>query len=407
MGRSMSGMSDVKTQDRAEDAQDRPDATGPLHVFIAPAPEAPRVWGLTPAERLRRAFAGAEVAEVREAGGRWPDQGSVILLRGDVVYDQAILQGLQTRSGVGLVLPGDGGGRPVAAHVRVADAADTYAWLTRQADAPEDAEILDAREVASAYRRSLRKTEPPYCIVLDRDGVRAAERRIYMGAYKGVTDLITKYVWPVPAMWATRGCVALGLSPNAVTTVGAALMLLALWLFWTGDYGWGLLAAWIMTFLDTVDGKLARVTLTASPFGNVFDHGIDLIHPPFWYLAWGFGLSAFGTPLPPGWLAPTLVVIFAGYVIVRLMEGYFIRRFGFHLHVWRRFDSFFRLIVARRNPNLILLSAGWLLGRPDLGLLAVAGWTVVAIVVHAVQLAQAEWRRARGAQPVSWLQATT
>ena len=46
-----------------------------------------------------------------------------------------------------------------------------------------------------------------------------------------------------------------------------------------------------MTFLDTVDGKLARVTITSTKLGNVFDHGIDLIHPPFWYLAWGMGLA--------------------------------------------------------------------------------------------------------------------
>src|SRR3546814_2416912 len=46
--------------------------------------------------------------------------------------------------------------------------------------------------------------------------------------------------------------------------------------FWTG-----LAAAWIMTFLDTVDGKLARVTLASSRWGNAYDHGIDLIHPPF------------------------------------------------------------------------------------------------------------------------------
>ena len=46
-----------------------------------------------------------------------------------------------------------------------------------------------------------------------------------------------------------------------------------------------------MTFLDTVDGKLARVTVTSTKLGNVFDHGIDLVHPPLWYLAWGIGLA--------------------------------------------------------------------------------------------------------------------
>jgi phosphatidylglycerophosphate synthase len=47
-----------------------------------------------------------------------------------------------------------------------------------------------------------------------------------------------------------------------------------------------------MTLLDTVDGKLARVTVASSKFGHVLDHGVDIVHPPFWYLAWGLGLGA-------------------------------------------------------------------------------------------------------------------
>ena len=49
---------------------------------------------------------------------------------------------------------------------------------------------------------------------------------------------------------------------------------------------------WLMTFLDTVDGKLARVTVTSSRIGDVLDHGLDIIHPPLWYIAWGVGLPA-------------------------------------------------------------------------------------------------------------------
>jgi phosphatidylglycerophosphate synthase len=44
--------------------------------------------------------------------------------------------------------------------------------------------------------------------------------------------------------------------------------------------------------LDTVDGKLARVTVTSGRFGHCFDHIIDLIHPPVWYILWGRGLKA-------------------------------------------------------------------------------------------------------------------
>ena len=44
--------------------------------------------------------------------------------------------------------------------------------------------------------------------------------------------------------------------------------------------------------LDTVDGKLARCTITSSKIGEAIDHGIDLVHPPFWWWAWGVGLHA-------------------------------------------------------------------------------------------------------------------
>ena len=45
-------------------------------------------------------------------------------------------------------------------------------------------------------------------------------------------------------------------------------------------------AGLVFMVLDTVDGKLARCTITSSGWGNVFDHGVDLIHPPFWWWAW-------------------------------------------------------------------------------------------------------------------------
>ena len=95
----------------------------------------------------------------------------------------------------------------------------------------------------------------------------------------------------LPARWVTRGCVRIGITPNQVTAASLVLVIVAGALFARGEFGWGLVAGWIMTFLDTVDGKLARVTVTSTPLGNVFDHGIDLVHPPLWYLAWGIGLA--------------------------------------------------------------------------------------------------------------------
>ena len=144
-------------------------------------------------------------------------------------------------------------------------------------------------------------------------------------------------------------------------------------LFWRGEYWLGTLSGFIFMVLDTVDGKLARCTGASSKWGNVFDHGIDLIHPPFWWWAWAHGLAAYGRPLEPLTATMVLWAIIGGYVLQRLIEGIFMRRFGgMHIHVWQKIDSQFRLITARRNPNMVILVAALLFGRPDIGLELVA-----------------------------------
>jgi phosphatidylglycerophosphate synthase len=188
-----------------------------------------------------------------------------------------------------------------------------------------------------------------------------------------------------------------------VTTIGAILCVVAALLFARGDYWAGMAAGLVFMVLDTVDGKLARCTITASKWGNLFDHGIDQVHPPFWWYAWGVGLAAYGRPLTPQAFTIVMAVVVGGYLVQRLVEGVFMRRFGMHIHVWRRLDSRFRLVTARRNPNMVILFAATLLQRPDIGLIAVAGWTIVSSLFHAIRLVQALAREARGEAIRSWL----
>jgi hypothetical protein len=136
------------------------------------------------------------------------------------------------------------------------------------------------------------------------------------------------------------------------------------------------------------------VTLTSSRTGDVLDHGLDLVHPPFWYLAWGLGL-------PHGIEAATVIVV-AGYLAGRLLEGVFLATFELETHSWRPIDSLFRTVTARRNPNLILLTVGTLGGRPDLGMVMVALWTAISISFHLVRLLQAFALRRRGGSIAAW-----
>ncbi|MEK7428222.1 MAG: CDP-alcohol phosphatidyltransferase family protein [Pseudomonadota bacterium] len=342
-----------------------------------------RIWGMSSAERLQRIFRRLGLPE---NDGAADAAGAVLVADARWVFDQALIGALAKHPGVILV---DDDGVPAAIHgkgeaMRVA--LQRLAAGEDLAAVAPDYPRLTALEVGSTYNSELRKKEPPILRRLTKANVGEVEKRLFQGSYKGVTDLVTKYVWPAPARVVTRWCALAGITPNQVTFASFLLVLAAFALFWTGHFGWGLVCAWIMTFLDTVDGKLARVTLTSSKWGNVFDHGIDLVHPPFWWWAWLVGVQASLHPVG----APTLilVVIVAGYVIQRMLEGVFLGLFKVEMHAWRPFDSFFRLITARRNPNLILLTGASLVGRPDVGLVLVAVWTALSLLVHLIQVLQ-------------------
>ena len=352
-----------------------------------------RLWGLTSAQRLQRQFARAQATADAHDAKRW------VLLRADWVYDDAFVRSLAS-AGEDLALTAPDGGvialSLAAASLSVAEASAMLA----DRRAPPGARPVTPAQLADGYNDVLRKREPPYLMPLTAADLPAIEKRIFAGSYKGVTDVVTLHVWPAPARAVTRWCANNGISPNQVTSASLVLVFVAMWLFWTGHYGWGLLAAWVMTFLDTVDGKLARVTLTSTPWGNVFDHSIDLIHPPFWWWAWIVGLPAAGFSLTETSLVLTVIV--GGYVLQRIEEGIFMACFKMDMHVWQRFDSWLRLYTARRNPNLLILSASLLAGRPDIGILVVAWWTAICLFIHALRIVQAAFARRSG--PLrSWL----
>ncbi|WP_152387305.1 CDP-alcohol phosphatidyltransferase family protein [Azotobacter salinestris] len=355
-----------------------------------------RLWGLTSRERLGRMLEKHPGARLCEAHEPLPPAGSVLLLREDYLYDERVLRGLLDTPDVALQDPRDGS--LVAARLPAGELAGTAGF-----DAPAIGRLRRVRPdtVASGLQEQLRKFDPPWVARIAEGEREALERSLFDGAYKGVTDFITRGVWPVPARRATAWCVRLGLSPNHVTAASYVLAILAGYWFWQGAYGAGLLAGWIMTFLDTVDGKLARVTVTSTRFGDLFDHALDLVHPPLWYLAWGMGLSAGWDAAIP--LDTLLWVIFAGYVAGRLCEGAFKFAAPFSLFLWRPFDSLNRLVTARRNPNLLILTLAWALGAGDTGLLLVALWTLVSTLVLAARVFWALLLRRRGAELQPWL----
>ena len=333
-----------------------------------------------------------------------PAEADVVLIRGDYLYDVRVLTSLIDAADTQLQVDEGGNRITVAAHTTAAAAAQVMDHIRgKSQELPVMLGIETPDTLVPQTHIRLKKAHAAFVLPVNTENSRALERHLFDTAYKGITDLVTKWVWPTPARWVTRLCVRLGLLPNHVTALSWVLAILAGVLFYRGDFVAGLLSGWLMTFLDTVDGKLARVTVTSSPLGNYFDHFLDLLHPPFWYLAWGLGLASYNPAFLNVDLSTVITLIFAGYIAGRVVEGIFSRMAKFGVFSWRPIDSYNRLITARRNPCLIMLSVSLLAGRPDLGLEAVVLWTLASSLFLLVRLAMGIFARVTSGPLQSWL----
>ena len=338
-----------------------------------------RIFGDRPAKRLERQSRGiGDLIVVADASAVLDDAAMAWL----VDHQGTVIASLQ--------------GRPLAVAVRPQDENRAVEALRGMPTG-----LAVAHPPGDVFVRKLRRRVGLGAFSLREEPARVVERRLFDNVYKGVTDVVTKWAWPGPAFLVTRACANLGISPNMVTWLGFALVILAGLLFYQGALGAGLAAAWLMTFLDTVDGKLARVTGTSSAFGNLLDHGTDVLHPPVWWYCLAQGIATI-SPEMAGLVWSSLWIILACYVAGRGIEIAFHKTFGFNPYIWRPFDSSFRLVVSRRNIILLIVTLGLVAGAPADAFILCAAWSIVSTVIQLVRLGQAFSAR-RSRTVTSWL----
>lgn len=365
-----------------------------------------RVWGLTGRERLQRMLKTKKQITLTEDVERIPVSAAVLFLNANFLFDARVLNALLGMDKKIALYSNEN--CPAAIRTDGNQASRLLRNLNNNKSQNYKFVLLTApriglKDLKIDVQQNLKKKDPPYLLPISEANRRLLEKELFFGSYKGVTDLVTKWLWPVPAFWVTHYCVRRGWQPNHVTYLSVVFAVMAGIAFWFGFFGIGLLMGWLMTFLDTVDGKLARVTETSSRLGDVLDHGLDIIHPPLWYLAWGIGLAGTSTPLAG--LEILMWLMLLGYVGGRLCEGAFqLWLAPFDIFIWQKLDSFNRLITARRNPNLILLSYGWLTDQPDSGLLLVVLWHLISTAILIWRL-MIGWRtKQKEGSLKSWLQ---
>ena len=340
-----------------------------MHIWIdaEPVGNAPRLFGFTTLERILRSIAKVKDTPAEVVISGMPD--AVADTRYKVLDDtgtvtERLSQYLSSVDGPVLVL--DGGAvidaRLLPLMMKDQDAACFYGdqgntdtavlRLTPSTLPPLDAvslrDVADQLLAADAIREitaaqlpdfvgNLRRNVPFTLERVTSDQHRAElEKRLFHLNYKGSTDFMTKWVYP-PIVWQlTRLCIHWRITPNMVTIFSIFLTILAIPLFVYEYWFAGFFAAYGMTILDSVDGKLARLTLTDSPIGNILDHGLDFVHPPFWYAAWAAGLLAGGSQAPL--YSATLWLIFF-YIADRLALMVAKARFKRGLHALTSLDG--------------------------------------------------------------------
>ena len=235
-------------------------------------------------------------------------------------------------------------------------------------------------EEMDSYIKKLRRNLPPYLFrVEDQKTQHEVERFLFSSNYKGSTDFLTKWVYP-PLVWRiVKPLAARRVHPNTVTILGIIMCFAAVPFFAVGMWIPGLIGAYIMSVLDSVDGKLARVTFQSSPQGDVLDHGTDIIHPPFWYIAWAWGLSQ-GDPFSNLVLASLGMTVF--YTLDRVLESLFKACTGRSIHGYTLLDEKVRTFISRRNVNLAVFTLALPLGLGIESFYLMAFWQAASFLFH-------------------------
>jgi phosphatidylglycerophosphate synthase len=371
-------------------------------IDTAPAENAPAIFGLPSLTRLRRSLAKTlpgensillSDGETGPAGKRLraallASDGPLLVIDGATLIDSRLIGFLGKQTAATLAFHGEGKEKAAIA-VLTPDLADKI-----DVEAPTLLAVCEGLSAAGAvstlandampgFMANLRRSIDYWLFTVPDDETRKKlERWMFWSNYKGSTDLLTRWVFP-PIVWPlTQLATRFHIHPNLITLISIVFTFAAVPLFMQGHFLWGFILSFGMCILDSVDGKVARLTLTDSPIGNILDHGLDIIHPPLWYGAWAFGLggATFGDPM-----FDAALWLIGFYVADRIILGIAKARFKRGLHAMSALDGAVRAIIARRNINLVIFGVALLIGQGPAGLIAVTVWQGLTLLWHTVR----------------------
>lgn len=256
-------------------------------------------------------------------------------------------------------------------------------WLTDTADV----RIRYADEFDS-YIDDLRLDFVPYFFPIEEQtDIRQAENKMYEANFKGTLDFIAIYIYKYPVREIVRWLSQYPwITPNQITFLSIASSFAVPFLFALGQWNWAILIGWLMFIFDSVDGKLARLTIRLSRTAGIIEHATSSPALFLWFVSLGWYFSG-GDILNPAlgsniacW---TLMIL---YWVDKSLNGYFRARFQYDLYNHAVFDQKFHLFACRRAIIHLIITIGYLSGYLQEGFYFLAAWMGVSFLVHLIRL---------------------
>lgn len=209
------------------------------------------------------------------------------------------------------------------------------------------------------YDSDLRQPISPFFLIVNMEtNVRVLENLMYEKTFKGAMDFIASYIYKIPVREMVRLLAPTRVTPNTITVLSILCSILALPFFAIGMLGIGTLLGFLFIVFDSLDGKLARLTVNLTPAAGHWDRKTSTPAVALWSIAWGWhfsggqlytipffvGLLIFGLTLVDKWTRMTF----------RTLTHRSILDFS-------PLDRVFHLFAAKRTTNLFILSVGLML----------------------------------------------
>lgn len=254
--------------------------------------------------------------------------------------------------------------------------------LAPQIQSLESLPDLNADDIAK-YVPSMRRSFSPYWQLLKREpDLDKAACKVMDSAQKGVLDFPARYLHPMPENFLARLAAETHITPNQITVFSAVLAFIGTYWFATQSYLPALLIAIVAGILDGVDGKLARIKLLSSPFGDRLDHILDVSFEFSWYIAIGWGLYQ----STGDWSLFIYGFVLIGLMLVaRALSGIYLFQTGHQIHDHTAFDRAVRLFAGRRNIYVLVLLLGYLSDNFLTSFYLVVFWASVTVAIYAVR----------------------